>query len=492
VAHQLSKEASRRVSTPQTRVSAPRIGIAAILLAFFLYFFRLSGTGLFDPDEPRYAAIGREMARSGDWITPRLWGQPWFEKSPWLYWMTAAGFRLGLNEELAPRLPVAFLSVAFLALFYWSLRREFGARPALFSTIILGTSAGWLAYSYKAVTDLPMSVFFSAAMLAGMVWLRTGAKRSLILAAGLLGVAVLAKGFVPLALAIPFAWIARRRMREMLSVSVVLTFLAVAAPWYALCWARNGPVFWRTIFWEQQVGRFTSSALQHAQPVWFYLPVFAALLFPWTPAAALLFRRETYSDERRILLLLWLAWGLVFFSLATNKLPGYVLPLLPPAAALMGIGLFEANARWVVPASVAMLCLVGPVAAMLPQLLAGGLSRSHLPSWSFMWLLPLALVPVVWRVPRPTAVFLTATALTGGVIYIKFTSFPFIDAAYSARPLWRQIAAAPDSVCVEEIPRNWRLGLNYYSVTPLPDCAQTPRPVHVTQLPGGAPAISPH
>ena len=68
-----------------------------------------------------------------------------------------------------------------------------------------------------------------------------------------------------LALAIPFAWIARRRMREMLSISPVLTFLAIAAPWYALCWARNGPIFWRTIFWEQQVGRFTSAALQHAQ-----------------------------------------------------------------------------------------------------------------------------------------------------------------------------------------------------------------------------------
>jgi len=464
---------------------------AAALLAYFLYFFRLSGTGLFDPDEPRYAAIGREMAHSGDWVTPRLWGQPWFEKSPWLYWMTGAGFRLGLSEDLAPRLPVALLSVAFLAFFYWSLQRELGARPALLSTIVLGTSAGWIAYSYKAVTDLPMSVFFSAAMLSGMAWLRTGARRSLILAAALLGVAVLAKGFVPLALAIPFAWIARRRMREMLSISPVLTFLAIAAPWYALCWARNGAIFWRTIFWEQQVGRFTSAALQHAQPVWFYLPVFAAMLFPWTPMLALLFRRDTYSNERRILLLFWLIFGLVFFSVATNKLPGYVLPLLPPAAVLIGLGLSEANARWAPPACAAMLCLIGPLATMLPQLLAVGLSKSHLPAWSFMWLLPLALVPIVWRLPRPVAVFLTAIALTAGVIYIKLVSFPAIDAAYSARPLWLRIASAPDRVCVEEIARNWRWGLNYYSVSPLPDCSQTPRPVHVTQPPGGAPAVSP-
>jgi 4-amino-4-deoxy-L-arabinose transferase-like glycosyltransferase len=320
-----------------------------------------------------------------------------------------------------------------------------------------------------------------------MAWLRSGARRWLILAAALLGVAVLAKGFVPLVLAIPFAWIARRRMREILRFSPVLTFLAVAAPWYALCWARNGAVFWRTIFWEHQVGRFTSAALQHPQPAWYYLPVFAAMLFPWTPAVALLFRRDAYSGERRLLLLLWLVFGWVFFSVAPNKLPGYVLPLLPPAAALIGLGLSEANARWVVPACAAMLCLIGPLATILPQLLAGGLSKSHLPAWSFAWIIPLALVPIVWRLPHSIAVFLMAVALTAGAIYIKLVSFPAIDATCSARPLWRQIVAS--SACVEEIPRSWRYGLNYYSVIPLPDCGQTPRPVHVTPSPGGGSGV---
>src|ERR1700693_4693052 len=105
---------------------------AAALLASPLYFFRLSGTGLLGPDEPRYAAIGREMAHSGDWITPRLWGQPWFEKPALLYWMTGAAFRMGLGPDLAPRLPVAIMSVAFLAFFWWMLRREFGCATAWF------------------------------------------------------------------------------------------------------------------------------------------------------------------------------------------------------------------------------------------------------------------------------------------------------------------------------------------------------------------------
>src|SRR5947207_5372847 len=100
-----------------------RLVLLAIPLVYFLYFFSLSGVGLLGPDEPRYAAIGREMARSGDWITPRLWGEPWFEKPPLLYWMTGTAFRLGLGEELAPRLPVALMSVAFLIFFYWVMSR---------------------------------------------------------------------------------------------------------------------------------------------------------------------------------------------------------------------------------------------------------------------------------------------------------------------------------------------------------------------------------
>src|SRR5579862_10002586 len=102
-----------------------------------LYFWRLDGMGLVGPDEPRYAAIGREMARSGDWVTPRLWGEPWFEKPALLYWMTSLGFGAGLGDELAPRIPVALWSIAFLVFFFWILRREFGDEAAGYATAIL-------------------------------------------------------------------------------------------------------------------------------------------------------------------------------------------------------------------------------------------------------------------------------------------------------------------------------------------------------------------
>src|SRR5689334_6626849 len=146
------------------------------------------------PDEPRYAAIGREMARSGDWITPRLWGEPWFEKPALLYWMTGAAFRLGLSEDLAPRLPVAIVSVAFLAAFFFLLRREFGERAALFATTILATSAGWIALSLAGLTDIPMAAAFSLAVLLAWRWTQKGDSTQLPYAAAALGIAVLAKG----------------------------------------------------------------------------------------------------------------------------------------------------------------------------------------------------------------------------------------------------------------------------------------------------------
>src|SRR5580698_8330357 len=111
----------------------------ALPLAYFLYFYHLDAVGLMGPDEPRYAAVARTMAESGDWITPRLLGQPWFEKPALLYWMEAIFYRAGFGDEIAPRLPLAMLAVAFLGFYWWILRREFGQPTAAFSTAILAT-----------------------------------------------------------------------------------------------------------------------------------------------------------------------------------------------------------------------------------------------------------------------------------------------------------------------------------------------------------------
>lgn len=451
-----------------------RAAPAAIAL-WVLYFFRISCTGMLGPDEPRYAAIGREMAQSGDWITPRLWGEPWFEKPPLNYWMTAAAFRLGFNEDLAPRLPVALISVGFLAFFWRMMAREFGGRAGAASAMVLGTSAGWVAFSQTGVTDLPMSACFAAAALCT---LRPG--RAWGMAAGaLLGLAVLAKGLVPLVLALPVIWYGRKRI----SPAALAAFAVVAVPWYALVWMRNGAAFADEFFWKHHFSRFSSGRLMHVQPFWYYLPVLLAGLFPWTPLLAGLRWKRIAADWRCRMFAAWAAVGLIFFSAAANKLPGYALPLLPPLAALIGIAVAERINAWLAAACAALLAVVPLVAKILPVALAAGLSRGSLPSVSWVVAVPLALAALVWwlAASRRQALAAVAAGAAAGVALIKIAAYPSIDAAASARPLWRQIASRQDQVCVETIHRNWRYGLNYYSLAPLPGCRDNEKPLHIRQ-----------
>src|SRR5262245_63902775 len=90
------------------RAKRELVAVLVLLLVFYLQFFhQLGRLGLVGPDEPRYAQVAREMAASGDFVTPRLYGDPWFEKPILYYWMAACAFKaLGISE-LAARLPSA-------------------------------------------------------------------------------------------------------------------------------------------------------------------------------------------------------------------------------------------------------------------------------------------------------------------------------------------------------------------------------------------------
>jgi len=467
---------------------------------YCLLFFGLTATGLLGPDEPRYAAIGREMARSGDWVTPRLWGEPWFEKPALLYWMTGAGFRAGLGEDLAPRLPVALVSAAFLLAYGWLLRREFGWRAAFFATAALAASAGWLGFSCVGLTDVPLAAAFCTAML---LWLPLVTGQPLAVgraaaAGALLGLAVLAKGLVPLVLALPLVFTARRRLKELFHPAALAAFLLVAAPWYLLCWKANGWTFIQELFIKHHVSRFSTEALQHPQPIWFFLPVLLAGMFPWTPLAALLFNRRGYQDPRRRFLLLWVLFGLVFFSVSVNKLPGYLLPLLPAVSALAGLALAEARrVGGLLAACAALVALLPVVGAVLPGALLEGLRKADVAPIQWAAMAPaLVAAALAWRLEalgrRAWAVATVLGVMTAGVVWLKLTAFPEVDRVASARAFWREVAPQAKQLCVETANRGWRYGLYYYSVDPLPDCANTPDAWRIRQSAAGVRLEPPH
>ena len=422
------------------------------------------------------------MAQSGDWVTPYLWGKPWFEKPALLYWMTALGFDAGLSRDLAPRLPLALLSLAFLAFYWRRLKHAWGSRAAGYATAMLATSAGWLTFSHVAVTDVPLAVFFSAAWLLSLEWMECGERRLLPAAAACLAAATLAKGLVPLVLFLPVAIIPAfsggwRRLSDWLRPAPLLAFAVCALPWYVLVTLRNGREFLRVFFVEQHFSRFSSTALQHVQPWWFYVPVLLVLLFPWFPLLAwpsIAGREDLKRDVRVKVLVGVFLFGFLFFSASVNKLFGYLLPLAPVLFTLIGVRLKALNSpAKVVIAPLALIAVLPVAAEVAPRVMsAHGLRGMDITGGSggalAVWMVAGGIAGALLARMLPRPAFSIAAATVGAAfLWFQFAAFPRLDQFGSARPM----SASGALGCAPALPRDLLYGLYYYSGKEIPNCA---------------------
>ena len=131
----------------------------------------------------------------------------------------------------------------------------------------------------------------------------------------------------------------------------ILLFCAIALPWYIAVQMRN-PEFFHEFIMEHNLGRFSKNLYHHTEPFWYYLPVAALALVPWTVfvMAALVQRigrwwaKRTSAEHvgerfrkpvRRVRLLLADRCPLLFFSISQSKLPGYILPAIPAGGLLL-------------------------------------------------------------------------------------------------------------------------------------------------------------
>jgi 4-amino-4-deoxy-L-arabinose transferase-like glycosyltransferase len=462
----------------------PTLLLLALIALIGVSFCSLALAGLIGPDEPRYSSIGREMALSGDWVTPRLWGSPWFEKPALLYWLIGAAHSLGLRSEWAARLPVALCGALFACFFWWALTKLKRGAEAPVAAVLLAASAGWMAVGNVAATDMPLAASFNAGVLSALLWLQTDRRRWAVAAGAFLGLALLAKGLVGAVLFLPLLWFARKRLAGL--ALLFTTSAAVALPWYVAVTARHGMEFLRVFFWEHHFGRFARPDLQHVQPFWFYLPILLGLVFPWTPLLALI-RRSTFKDAPERVFAAVAVFGLAFFSASTNKLPGYLLPLLPAVCAVLARAVLQTAApKRTLAFCGALLALIPLAAAALPEALHSGLRHvtwSGVP-WFYCALAAPIAAAAYWLARRGStgpALALLALFTSAGWLYIKVSALPVVDQAVSARPLWTRVQANRDDTCVETLNRALRYGLNYYSVTPLPDCAVSPTLYRIRQ-----------
>lgn len=339
----------------------------AILLVVTLgicYFSHLGALGFVGPDEPRYAWIARAMAETGDWVTPRLYGAPWFEKPVLYYWGAALSFKAFGVSEAAARLPSAVSALLATLALAWLALRIYGAATARWFLLLLPTTVGMIGFSHAAATDMPFSGMLTVAMACAAVifgltrnnktpilprtpWL------ALLLFGFFLGLAVLAKGPAAIVLsggAVFFWAMFTKRWRDafrLLHPVAIVAFCATALPWYILC-ARRNPDFFRIFIVEHNFKRYLTPEFQHIQPFWFYVPVLLVAFLPWTATlswAALVglkaaLRRRSLND-RTCFLLCWATFCVLFFSTSHSKLPGYILPAIPPIALLIAHAIVE-------------------------------------------------------------------------------------------------------------------------------------------------------
>jgi len=367
----------------------------------FLQF--LGSLPLIDPDEGRYAQIPREMLERGDLITPTLNHVLYFEKPPLLYWVNALSLKLfGLNE-FAARLPSALCGLLTVLITYAVARKLYERRTALLAAAILGTSAGFVIQSRIILTDMLLTCCLTAALGAFIVAAQREGRRGspfpwymfylfsalAVLTKGLIGI-VFPGGIIFFYLLLGNRWHLLGRMRL---ASGLLLFLAVTVPWFVAVSLRN-PDFARFFFIHEHFERFTSTVHGRYQPFWYFVPVLAGTMLPWSffiPGALGKAWRERghQGGSGGMFLLIWVVLIFLFFSKSNSKLIPYLLPIFPPLAILIAHRVncvLEGRSNGIKPALVVLggvLTLLGATAlgyAWLPQ--AVGVLKELLPQLS--------------------------------------------------------------------------------------------------------------
>lgn len=412
------------------------------------------------------------MARSGDWITPRLWGLPWFEKPALLYWMTGVGSLLGLGPENAPRLPVALVAVLLCLFLFRYLKPRLGCGIALHSSILLAGTMGWLAFGSVGVTDVPLTGCLTVSVLlvvfGGPAWV----------AGAFLGLAVMAKGLVALVLWAPALWWwyrSKRLWSDLFWIGGLC--LVVAGPWYGAMTWRFGRAFIDEFIIKHHFARAVSDSIQHVRPMWFYVPALAGVMMPWTFLLPFAFWRSGVRerDSRLRFLAAWALFGFVFLSLVRNKLPGYILPLVPVLCILVAALLEDFEwAPLILAVTGGLLLALGlTLVPSVPQLVKDGWTRTSLGNlYGPHVLLAIAVGVGIWWIARSkrTTLALCAVAAIGfaGLAGIKYGPVAReVDRLATARPLSR--TAAKDG-CVHPADRDLRYGLSYYWKFEVPEC----------------------
>lgn len=319
---------------------------------FFIFsFLFLVGNGripISDPVEVNYALTAKEMLLSGDFISPRIYGEPWFDKPVFFYWELLLAFKLFGITDYAARFFPAIMSLASLYLIYIFAGLLYGKKVGISSVIILGTSVIFWCISKLIITDSTLFFFMNGTLVCFYLAYKENKPKLYYLAYAFAGLSVLTKGpvglLIPGAIIILFlAW--EKNLKALLKIKLfsgIILFFIVCAPWYIAMTNLHGNAFLDTFLGVHNYLRATVS--EHPKwDVWYYYTgIFLLGIFPWTFAPIIaIYRRikaknfEFTTDQK--FLFIWAIFIPVLFQCMATKYPTYSFPAFFPVAVLIAL-----------------------------------------------------------------------------------------------------------------------------------------------------------
>lgn len=327
--------------------------LAILAVVSGIWFCALLGMRpLSNPDEGRYTEIPREMAVTGDFVTPRLNGVKYFEKPPLVYWLSALTIREFGASEFTGRIWGGIFSVIGVLLTYATGRAIYGRSAGIWSAVILTTTLMYYILSQIILLDMAVAVTMSGCLFAFILAMREprGKKRFGLFMAFyvFMALATLSKGLIGIALpgAVMFFWVLLlnrwRALWPFYPICGTLLLLAIAAPWHVLA-AKANHDFLYFYFVHEHWLRFTTTIHGRDEAWWFFIPIFIGGLFPWLFFSITAVResltggwKARRENSEAWFFVIWTLFIILFFSKSHSKLVPYLLPVFPAVAVLIG------------------------------------------------------------------------------------------------------------------------------------------------------------
>jgi 4-amino-4-deoxy-L-arabinose transferase-like glycosyltransferase len=321
--------------------------VLLLVLGGVLFFTAIGHRSLWERDEARYAEVAREMAVSGDWVTPRLNQVKYFSKPPLTYWLAALCFKLGGVSEASARVVPALFGVLTLVVTFLLGRSLGDLRSGLWAAIVLATSGLFFVMSRLVMGDMLLCFGVTLALYGAWELRQARDWGGYVFWAGV-SIGFLAKGLLGLGLpamvAVIFAclggeWSLIKRIVHWRGLAL---FALLSLPWVIWVGSVN-PEFFGSFFIDENLGRLFSGGGKSSPAFFYYLWLLPlafvpwVALLPWSLAQQWPGRGWRSPEQRHWLwLVVWTASFLIFFTLSASKSAHYALPILPGLALMMG------------------------------------------------------------------------------------------------------------------------------------------------------------